>query len=612
MDSSLDPPGLYKLYRLAKHILPLKQRLENLSWRLMYVQDFDYVAHIKQISASKMDIDDFEFDGFKKREIVKGTTGNSKLSLSLKPNSHTNVDVDDDDLRVGSGDLDTKFPDLQTSLAQILDANSNLDDVDLKSLLNLKKKPSISSSLPNGNDDFSNGNGKLSYKGLDLNGSLDVKSEFSGKTRDIPPSTISTSQSQSSNLLDLNGMEHVDKMDYLHDNFQLIDQNHATNSNNSHLDSSLSNLELLRNSEVKSNHSDSHRFTQYDRVDNFSQTNNSIKSRSKIQSQYSFNLTPLAFEGPNNNYLDYDNHNIPQESKLYFQDYAFNHDLPNSYQSSMSQSFNQFSYPHDDDSETTSITTPVNLLRQPNSMASLPEYDPTHIKSNLLHYPMVDSHHASFSLPNNDSPISQPILPHQENYDYEEETNLIDSIQRKSSTNLKIKKTKPVKLRKHSSPFNNINPNNNNNAKDANGSVSCTNCHTKTTPLWRRNPQGQPLCNACGLFLKLHGVVRPLSLKTDVIKKRQRGTNKRSTPKNEDGDDFNPSPLIHSKSSSSINGLAKKKSPKRVQPEFEGDFQVDPSLNNEGINNGNGNGNGNPNGPNGNPNNNWDWLSMRL
>lgn len=52
---------------------------------------------------------------------------------------------------------------------------------------------------------------------------------------------------------------------------------------------------------------------------------------------------------------------------------------------------------------------------------------------------------------------------------------------------------------------------------------TCTNCHTQTTPLWRRNPEGHPLCNACGLFLKLHGVVRPLSLKTDVIKKRNRG-----------------------------------------------------------------------------------------
>lgn len=51
--------------------------------------------------------------------------------------------------------------------------------------------------------------------------------------------------------------------------------------------------------------------------------------------------------------------------------------------------------------------------------------------------------------------------------------------------------------------------------------TTCTNCLTQTTPLWRRSPKGT-LCNACGLFLKLHGVARPLSLKTDVIKKRNR------------------------------------------------------------------------------------------
>ncbi|KAG2201408.1 hypothetical protein INT47_001457 [Mucor saturninus] len=55
-----------------------------------------------------------------------------------------------------------------------------------------------------------------------------------------------------------------------------------------------------------------------------------------------------------------------------------------------------------------------------------------------------------------------------------------------------------------------------------NGITQCANCSTKTTPLWRRDPTGNALCNACGLFLKLHGVVRPLSLKTDVIKKRNR------------------------------------------------------------------------------------------
>ncbi|CCE33324.1 NIT-2 nitrogen catabolic enzyme regulatory protein NIT-2 [Claviceps purpurea 20.1] len=62
------------------------------------------------------------------------------------------------------------------------------------------------------------------------------------------------------------------------------------------------------------------------------------------------------------------------------------------------------------------------------------------------------------------------------------------------------------------------------NQNDGGAPTTCTNCFTQTTPLWRRNPEGQPLCNACGLFLKLHGVVRPLSLKTDVIKKRNRGS----------------------------------------------------------------------------------------
>ncbi|EFX04008.1 gata transcription factor [Grosmannia clavigera kw1407] len=50
----------------------------------------------------------------------------------------------------------------------------------------------------------------------------------------------------------------------------------------------------------------------------------------------------------------------------------------------------------------------------------------------------------------------------------------------------------------------------------------CQNCATSTTPLWRRDEMGSVLCNACGLFLKLHGRPRPISLKTDVIKSRNR------------------------------------------------------------------------------------------
>lgn len=52
--------------------------------------------------------------------------------------------------------------------------------------------------------------------------------------------------------------------------------------------------------------------------------------------------------------------------------------------------------------------------------------------------------------------------------------------------------------------------------------VSCQNCGTTTTPLWRRDEQGNTICNACGLYHKLHGVHRPVSMKKSVIKRRKR------------------------------------------------------------------------------------------
>lgn len=36
--------------------------------------------------------------------------------------------------------------------------------------------------------------------------------------------------------------------------------------------------------------------------------------------------------------------------------------------------------------------------------------------------------------------------------------------------------------------------------------TSCANCKTATTTLWRRNQAGEPVCNACGLYYKLHNV----------------------------------------------------------------------------------------------------------
>ncbi|KAK7863079.1 hypothetical protein R5R35_011002 [Gryllus longicercus] len=73
--------------------------------------------------------------------------------------------------------------------------------------------------------------------------------------------------------------------------------------------------------------------------------------------------------------------------------------------------------------------------------------------------------------------------------------------------------------------------------------MSCSNCQTSTTSLWRRNQLGEPVCNACGLYYKLHGVNRPLAMKKDSIQTRKRkpksGAN--SGSKNESGGSANNS-----------------------------------------------------------------------
>merc|ERR1711953_156066 len=50
----------------------------------------------------------------------------------------------------------------------------------------------------------------------------------------------------------------------------------------------------------------------------------------------------------------------------------------------------------------------------------------------------------------------------------------------------------------------------------------CTNCQTSKTSLWRRDNQGCPVCNACGLYFKMHGHQRPANMRKDNVLQRKR------------------------------------------------------------------------------------------
>ncbi|GEQ71081.1 hypothetical protein JCM33374_g4762 [Metschnikowia sp. JCM 33374] len=117
------------------------------------------------------------------------------------------------------------------------------------------------------------------------------------------------------------------------------------------------------------------------------------------------------------------------------------------------------------------------------------------------------------------------------------------------------------------------------------GSPVCRNCKTQTTPLWRRDETGQVLCNACGLFLKLHGRPRPISLKTDTIKSRNRIKQ----------------PNFSKSSGPNTPELKSKDAKVSIQPNQNG--QNGQPANGQPANGSNGsNGPNGPNGPNGQPN----------
>lgn len=57
----------------------------------------------------------------------------------------------------------------------------------------------------------------------------------------------------------------------------------------------------------------------------------------------------------------------------------------------------------------------------------------------------------------------------------------------------------------------------------------CSHCGAYRTSVWRRNKEGAVLCNACGVYLRLKGVDRPVAFHGQRIRPRARGGDKSGT-----------------------------------------------------------------------------------
>ncbi|XP_003219723.1 transcription factor GATA-6 [Anolis carolinensis] len=101
--------------------------------------------------------------------------------------------------------------------------------------------------------------------------------------------------------------------------------------------------------------------------------------------------------------------------------------------------------------------------------------------------------------------------------------------------------------------------------------LSCANCQTTTTTLWRRNAEGEPVCNACGLYMKLHGVPRPLAMKKEGIQTRKRKPKNLSKIKSCSGNNTNNAvPMTPTSTSSTNSDDCRKNASPSAQPTAPG------------------------------------------
>jgi len=73
-----------------------------------------------------------------------------------------------------------------------------------------------------------------------------------------------------------------------------------------------------------------------------------------------------------------------------------------------------------------------------------------------------------------------------------------------------------------------------------------SNCRTTQTPLWRRSPTGETICNACGLYFKARNQHRPVNLKRNTNTQPILPVQQSPAPSQENNDRTSPGNLAAS------------------------------------------------------------------
>lgn len=101
------------------------------------------------------------------------------------------------------------------------------------------------------------------------------------------------------------------------------------------------------------------------------------------------------------------------------------------------------------------------------------------------------------------------------------------------------------------------------------GTTVCANCETTTTPLWRRDASGRTICNACGLYYKLHLVHRPATMMRTVIKRRKRcSANEKAAQEKLNQDNNRRSSMVGVEEDFDLQDMARRRRRRSLSPSY--------------------------------------------